>query len=281
MPYLLGYFYGRKNALSKKKSTDTENLILDTVTGADLAYGLRRLTNNYTGNCIKVRRSSDNEELDVGFTGNNLNTATLLSFVGTYSAYVTTWYDQAGGNNNAVQATTDNQPKLVNAGTLLDGVSFVDANTILNAGKVFNNEAETSTFAKVKISTFSTNRIFDKSEKIAFVDSAGRLTFGQDYSSGDGLWRTNSSISTDTMYKLLFTYTGVTAETPKFYVDGSEYTEKTTTSAASGTLVDDSGADFIIGNRAALDRRIQGFINELILFDKVLSETERTNINTL
>lgn len=91
---------------------------LDTVTGAAAAYGLRKLRTAYAGNAIQVRRSSDNTTSDIGFdTKGNLNIATLMNFCGTSSCYVTTWYDQSG-SNNATQATTSKQPRIVNAGVL-------------------------------------------------------------------------------------------------------------------------------------------------------------------
>lgn len=58
-------------------------LLLDTYSGAAAAYSLRKLRNDYTGSAIRVRRSSDNTTLDVGFDANgNLDTASMLSFVG-------------------------------------------------------------------------------------------------------------------------------------------------------------------------------------------------------
>ena len=57
--------------------------LLDTYSGAAAAYSLRKLRNSYTGSAIRVRRSSDNTTLDVGFDANgNLDTASMLSFVG-------------------------------------------------------------------------------------------------------------------------------------------------------------------------------------------------------
>ncbi len=38
------------------------------------AYGLRKLSSSYTGSAIRVRRSSDNTEQDIGFTNNELST---------------------------------------------------------------------------------------------------------------------------------------------------------------------------------------------------------------
>jgi hypothetical protein len=65
-----------------------------------------------------VRRSSDSAEQDIGFSGNNLDTASLLSFCGAGDGFVTTWYDQVG-SNNAVQATAGSQPQIVASGATI------------------------------------------------------------------------------------------------------------------------------------------------------------------
>lgn len=94
--------------------------LLDSFGSAAGAYSVRRLRLGYTGNCMRVRRSSDNTEQDIGFTvGGNVNTSALLSFCGSSNGFVTTWYDQSGNSRNAVQATTTAQPQVVNAGSLI------------------------------------------------------------------------------------------------------------------------------------------------------------------
>ena len=98
--------------------TPSANLLLDTYSGAAAAYSLRKLRTAYTGNCIRVRRSSDNTELNIGFVSNVLDTAALLTFVGAGSGFVTTWYDQSGAARNATQTTAVEQPRIVNAGVL-------------------------------------------------------------------------------------------------------------------------------------------------------------------
>lgn len=65
---------------------------------------------------IRVRRSSDNAEQDIGFSGNALDTTSLASFVGSDSAYVTTFYDQTGNGYHLAQSTGSKQPRIVNAG---------------------------------------------------------------------------------------------------------------------------------------------------------------------
>jgi hypothetical protein len=90
------------------------NLLLDTYTGAAAAYSLRKLRTAYSGSAIRVRRSNDNTEQDIGFTSaGDLDTASLKTFVGANSGFVTTWYDQSGNARNATQATAAVQPRIM------------------------------------------------------------------------------------------------------------------------------------------------------------------------
>jgi hypothetical protein len=99
------------------------NLLLDDYSGAAAAYSIRKLRTAYTGNCIRVRRSNDNTEQDIGFTSlGDLDTATLKTFVGANSGFVTTWYDQSGDTLNLRQSTAANQPNIVNAGVIRRGI---------------------------------------------------------------------------------------------------------------------------------------------------------------
>jgi trimeric autotransporter adhesin len=82
------------------------------------AYSLRRLYASYTGAAIRVRRSSDNAERDIGFIGEHLDVFALLVFVGNGSGFVTTWYDQSGNGRHATQTTAANQPQIVSNGVL-------------------------------------------------------------------------------------------------------------------------------------------------------------------
>lgn len=93
--------------------------LLDDYPGAAAAYSLRLLDNTYTGSAIRVRRSSDNTEQDIGFVNNELDTASLLSFVGGGDGFVTTWYDQSGSGNDATQTSASNQPQIVSGGGLI------------------------------------------------------------------------------------------------------------------------------------------------------------------
>jgi hypothetical protein len=92
--------------------------LLDLYPNASAAYSLRLLRAAYSGFAIRVRRSSDNAEQNIGFVSNQLDTAALLTFCGAGNGFVTTWYDQSGNSNNATQATAANQYRIVDAGAI-------------------------------------------------------------------------------------------------------------------------------------------------------------------
>lgn len=96
------------------------------------AYGLKKLISTATS-AIRVRRSSDNAEQDIGFVGDALDTSSLLAFVGSNSGFVAKMYDQVGANH-WLQATAANQPRIVNAGSydgecVFDGINDAFAST--------------------------------------------------------------------------------------------------------------------------------------------------------
>ena len=96
-------------------------LPLDSVTTA-ACFSLQKLRTAYAGSAIRVRRSSDNVQQDIGFVQSGpfflLDTAALTSFIGANSGFIVTWYDQSGNARNLTQATAASQPRIVNAGTI-------------------------------------------------------------------------------------------------------------------------------------------------------------------
>ena len=86
--------------------------------GATLAVGMRKLYSSYTGSALRIRRSTDNVQADFGFTGNDLNTSAIATFLNGAQGYVTKLYDQSGHviNHDVVQATAANQPLYVASG---------------------------------------------------------------------------------------------------------------------------------------------------------------------
>ena len=93
--------------------------LLDTITATVKgAYALRKLRAGYAGSAIRVRRSSDSTERDIGFVSGSLDTASLLAFCGSGDGLVSKWYDQSGLAQDTVQAVAAQQPKIVSAGAV-------------------------------------------------------------------------------------------------------------------------------------------------------------------
>ena len=97
-------------------------LILDTYgNGVVAGYSLRKLKAGYAGSAIEVRRSSDGTLQDIGFDSNgNLDTTSLLAFVGAGNGYVQKWYDQSGNGEDMEQGTGANQPQIVASGNVIE-----------------------------------------------------------------------------------------------------------------------------------------------------------------
>ena len=158
-------YYGLLSLAAKVPAPSFTGL-LDTYSGAAVAYSAaRRLSSTYTGALIRVRRSSDNTEQDIGYDSNNvLDESALTTFVGANNGFVTKWYDQSGNAKNLENSTALNQPKIVNSGTVLKdnskpALSFngtsqylaVTDNTILHASSL------TSCFYTAQILSGNTN----------------------------------------------------------------------------------------------------------------------------
>lgn len=62
------------------------------------------------GNCITVRRASDNATLDIPYRNNVCDKAAADTFAAGSALTVTKWYDVSGTGNDLVQATGANQP---------------------------------------------------------------------------------------------------------------------------------------------------------------------------
>lgn len=76
------------------------------------AYSFKKLVSGYSGNCVKVRRSSDDTTQDIGFSGDDLDTSSLTTFLSGSNGFIDTWYDQTS-TVDLVQATASHQPRII------------------------------------------------------------------------------------------------------------------------------------------------------------------------
>ena len=96
-------------------------LPLDNINANMLYFSTAKLNSDDTV-CIRVRRNSDNAEKDIGFIGKNLDTQTLLDFVGSGNGYVTATYAQ--GQTSSFQNNLPAQPLIVENGAYLGTLKF-------------------------------------------------------------------------------------------------------------------------------------------------------------
>jgi hypothetical protein len=126
-------------------------LLLDDYPNAAAAYSLRKLRTAYTGDCIVVRRSSNNDTLAIGFSGNYLDTAALKTFCAGTDCFVRTWYDQSTNARNATQTVNVQQPQVVAGGALYytNGKPALNANTSFRVLVTATNISFTAYYASV------------------------------------------------------------------------------------------------------------------------------------
>lgn len=88
----------------------------------EMAYSLRKIRSGYTGTALlRLRRASDNAELDIGFlgftsfTGAPIDLAAANSHCAATTCHVRTWYNQGTGGStfDVIQLTTTNQPAFI------------------------------------------------------------------------------------------------------------------------------------------------------------------------
>jgi len=112
---------GERAALAANQRDYWMPLPLDTFTAPSGAYSFRKLKSTYTGPAIRIRRASDNAELDINFlgftsfTGAPIDTAAAVAHCAATSCFVRTWYNQdsGGATYDLIQTTPASQPLFV------------------------------------------------------------------------------------------------------------------------------------------------------------------------
>jgi hypothetical protein len=292
------------------------NLLLDQYSGAAGAYSLRKLRTAYIGSAIRVRRSNDNTEQDIGFTaGGDLDTASLKTFVGANSGFVTTWYSQGDSTSaDFTQATAASQPIIINAGVI----------ERQNGDPTIRFDRTSSDFMQVASST----------SKFAFLHTSGKKYISIVCRAGVGvnpnaqytilstasnntnlrginiLYRDETSLSNNDRFTLLIanvnaTLSVVNINQNNFFTANQlnllsidldpgnatadqrgivYYNSTTTLQNNTSTLTPStspSSANLTIGRRAAVDgtEHLNGYISEIIIYNSDQS-SNRTGIET-
>ena len=239
------------------------------------AYSVKRLSINYTGPMVKIRRSTDNVTLDfysdqygnLGTSNNNTGTP-FTSWIGAGIGYVNTWYDQSGSNNHATQATTSIQPVLRPQGYLID---------FLNTGTIFLNipsgtvptgvlNAPYTFIAKPgKVNNVSTGGIIGSGTTVINSGNNMRFTAGTGYYNW---WYSNDYTITSTVIPgnvVSFTYNGTTRA-------GWVNNIALATAASSG-YTNAAGQQYL--GKTAANEFLNGQLHNVFIFGSALGTSDR------
>lgn len=257
-----------------------------TYSGAAGAWSLRKLDSTYSGNCIKVRRSSDNTEQNIGFIGQGyLDTVSLKSFVGSGSGYVTTWYDQSGNSRNLTQTTAANQPRIVDAGTVFRyngkvSMQFIRANSHYLTNTAISMSSVTAYFA---LSVHNTDVIAATNNVVMYMSGGGlghQPNSSQLYAYAGGISAgAASTLITQILAESIYDGGGAAnADRLKLYQNGSQLTLSGFTGSVPAT-VSSTGID--VGRPYGINAAYHGgSISEVVLWFSNQS-SNRTGIESI
>jgi hypothetical protein len=246
-------------------------LLLDAISSV-AAYSVRKLRTAYAGACMRVRRSSDNAEADIGFDGSgNLDTTALLAHVGAGSGYIRTWYDQSGNARNAGQATAGYQARIVNAG-------------VVDARPVFDGANDYFVFAtSITLTSFSAF-IVDKHLSVRDVILIGGIFANVQIrenrtSTGNlSIYAGNETISPQAASGF------DSLHTVAFHKTGTSLAEFEYNGVSKGSLTSPIDSSFTLEQISSLQNLtypsllLAGEMGELVLLGAVASANDRTNI---
>lgn len=248
------------------KPSSAVSYLLDTYTGSSAAWSVRQLKSGVT-NCIRIRRSSDNTEQDIGFSSGYLDTSAISSFVGSNSAYVVTWYDQSGNANNWGQATASKQPRIVNAGTLevvnsIAGLMFDGSDDKLDAGTGLGAAIGLSVFMVGKRRTTGVQGLIIGTSNNSTFSPMLYATYSNDrygYVVDEGYANSVSTYATANQELTTFLYPSTA--TVNCYVNGSSVALNSNNSLSNTSDFNEIGA------RSANSEYTDGHIQEIIVWN--------------
>jgi hypothetical protein len=258
------------------------------------AYSLRLLSSTYAGSAVRVRRSSDNSEQDIGFSGDDFDEASLATFCAATDGYVTKWYDQSGNSKDLAQTTAGTQPRISLTGITQPfasryGISWgVTGNRRLFLGSALSAlNSEPNSIFLTMITTSATYQSLVNTNSTG-ASSSSRLQlytgtypsitklFSQYKNTGGTSYKIEGTggMSTSTDYVL----SNITDSSKNFhyFANGSE---KASGNTFTGTYVNNV---LDVGYNAALGQKLIGVMGELIIFgsDETSNRTDiEDNIN--
>ena len=268
-------------------------LLLDNLTATPTAaYSLRKLRDAYAGSCIRIRKTADGTETDIGFSatpdGNGdywVDDAAIASFAPA-GCTVTTWYDQTTNARNATMTTAGNQPSYQSTGwasskPALNLATSRRLNVPDHRGS-FTTEigivavARSGTASGVLFNTQQGSGDNSGTQGLAF-DASSKLYFIADPTTGGRPQPITTATFTNTNISMIGNYDNTTGAV--LYANA----ETVTVSPGSGSLNFGTGTTYNWGigvYQPSLVNHWNGTVEEIIIFNTILGSTDRTTVRT-
>ncbi len=262
--------------------------ILDDVPGAAAAYSLRLLDQDYAGPAINVKRTSDGATQDIGFVNGRLDTASLLSFIGSSNGLVTTWYDQSGNGRDASDPDDGDRPNIVTAGGLdlatsnkLPALRF-DGSDALTLFEGLLSDVSVSSVQEFSTAPSSSNSLAMRFWNFAF-DNSTRFSIGVEGGGDFAIARSGGSFLTaesgttlgtdETIFATALVNFSSSPDSYDIFVNGNQEFD-----VNNITNLTDANRFVIGGQDTGGTRGLNGYSQEVILYSRVLGTDEWTAI---
>jgi len=212
------------------------------------------------------------------------------------SGYIAKWYDQSGNGRDLLQATTTNQPKIVNAGVInvqgalpavpLDGANYYMGQSTLSISNPYTANAVATRTGAAGGGSSGYERLVNISSSgdsygfMGSFTSGGVTNYATFTGNGAGVWNDiaadlpNTAVALNTQDILsMVVATGATGLVPS--INGTALTGKNGTAAtATGFLI---GAPY---SASTLNQLWTGNISEFTIFTSALNTTRKTLLET-
>lgn len=274
--------------------------ILNRIYGAIAAWSTRRLISTAPADIARARDASTNEE---DFTANELAGSGFTTLAGAGDGFYVTLYDQIG-SNDATQATAASQPKGVDTGTLItdgsrpvldfdginDSLSIPDSN-IFSFGDGSNDDPFTvSAFVNMRDASFF--RIISKSlfsqgsiEWIFTADSSDKLilvVYDDNPTNRRGR-QVSDPITENIWMHVAGVYDGRGGANAndgiKLFINGVR-SDDGDYNLGSYTAMSNTSGNVKIGELELTGSYCNGKINDVIIFNRALSDAEVLSLYT-
>jgi len=210
----------------------------------------------------------------MGFITNELDTTTLLTFVGLGNGFITTWYDQTGNSRNLIQTSLTAQPQIVVGGVIYtynnkSALYFDGINDLLQ------------TFISIYSNLDSYYVLIPSDTNYRYPANASNLNHYGPYAlSGDTVNPLSAAYGSPQIYSNNNLFTGTTRNDLYNFLNQYSIVVHQSANLAGGSWNFTSTSYAILGTTSSV---LNGFVQEIILFNISQSSNRQAiqnNINS-